>query len=177
MLPQVLSLDRLCLGGLWSEAGYRREFDSPNSDLLALWYQEDPMVQAQLLGFVCLWAIVEEAHITLLAVHPRYRRQGMGQALLWAALQSAHDRGLERATLEVEADNLPAQQLYKKFGFREIGRRRNYYPKTGGDAIILWNNRLHKPDFATLLEKWYQTADAQLASAAWQLTPLLHKRS
>ncbi|CAA9322336.1 Ribosomal-protein-S18p-alanine acetyltransferase [uncultured Microcoleus sp.] len=70
-----------------------------------------------LIGLGCLWAILEEAHITILAIHPRFQGQGLGQALLWALLTKAHYRQLERATLEVRESNLSALSLYHKFGY------------------------------------------------------------
>ena len=105
MLNAVLELDYLCFGGLWTLEGYQRELDSPNSDLIGLFL---PISPPSLLGMGCVWAILEEAHITLLAVHPDYQRQGLGQALLLALLSVACDRGLERATLEVRAANAQA---------------------------------------------------------------------
>jgi len=104
-----------------------------------------------LIGIGCLWAILEEAHITMLAIHPQFQRQGLGQALLWALLKSACDRQLERSTLEVRDSNLAAVCLYKKFGFKEAGRRKRYYQDTGEDALVMWHNSLAKPEFQQYL--------------------------
>ena len=104
-----------------------------------------------LIGVGCLWAILEEAHIILLAIHPSFQRQGLGQALLWALLKSACDRQLERATLEVRDSNLAAVGLYKKFGFKEAGRRKRYYEDTGEDALVMWRSGLEKPEFQQYL--------------------------
>lgn len=172
-LPAAVELDQQCLGGLWTLSGYQRELDSPNSDLLAWRVQESPSpksalnlsVEVQNLDFIappslvgvgCLWAILEEAHITLLLIHPDYQGQGLGQALLYALLKSAWQRQLERATLEVRASNHPALSLYRKFGFKEAGRRRHYYPDTGEDALILWKNGLQYREFEQSLADWYQ---------------------
>ena len=105
-----------------------------------------------LIGLGCLWAILEEAHITILAIHPRFQGQGLGQALLWALLTKAHSRQLERATLEVRDSNLAAVSLYNKFGFKEAGRRKRYYKDTGEDALIMWRSGLEKPEFNQYLE-------------------------
>ncbi|MBD0339786.1 MAG: ribosomal protein S18-alanine N-acetyltransferase [Microcoleus sp. Co-bin12] len=104
-----------------------------------------------LIGLGCLWAILEEAHITILAIHPRFQGQGLGQALLWALLTKAHYRQLERATLEVRDSNLAAVSLYNKFGFKEAGRRKRYYKDTGEDALIMWRSGIEKPDFKLYL--------------------------
>ena len=190
-LNSAVELDRLCFGGLWTIEGYRRELDSPNSDLLGLWMWETedsesahnqagmhhppllpiragtgtPPLQVRagthhppplqvpptLIGLGCLWAILEEAHITILAIDPRFQGQGLGQALLWALLKSANQRQLERATLEVRESNLAAVSLYKKFGFKEAGRRKRYYEDTGEDALVMWCSGLEKPEFQEYL--------------------------
>lgn len=166
MLSAVLELDQLCFDGLWTLEGYQRELESPNSDLISL---SIPVTPAALLGMGCMWTILEEAHITLLAVHPDYQRQGLGQALLLALLTVACDRGLERATLEVRATNQPALALYQKFGFKTAGRRRGYYKDTGEDALILWRGDLQYPQFQQSLAEWEQTIGDRLQAADWDL--------
>lgn len=158
-LPSAVELDRLCFGGIWAIEGYRRELESPNSDLLGLWTWEGAgthhppplQVPRTLIGIGCLWAILEEAHIIMLAIHPQFQRQSLGQALLLALLKSAHDRQLERSTLEVRESNLAAVSLYKKFGFKEAGRRKRYYEDTGEDALVMWRSGLEKPEFQQYL--------------------------
>ena len=167
---------------MWKIDGYRREVDSPNSDLL-IWKRETtnknkektekfkiPTIELdesqeplpEVVGLGCSWAILEEAHITILAVHPDYQSQGLGQALLFALLVSAWERKLERATLEVRVSNQPAIKLYEKFGFKEAGRRKRYYQDTGEDALILWRSALHYPQFEQTLTEWYQQICSRL---------------
>ena len=153
-LAEVVELDRLCFGGLWTLEGYQRELDSPNSDLLVLSLPDALPDRPSVVGLACLWAILEEAHITLIAVHPDYRHQGLGQFLLFSLLQSARKRGLEWATLEVRASNEKAIALYQKFNFQEVGRRRKYYQDNGEDAILLWCKGLQTPEFAEQLNQW-----------------------
>ncbi|MEG4077423.1 ribosomal protein S18-alanine N-acetyltransferase [Microcoleus sp. POL8_C6] len=104
-----------------------------------------------LIGLGCLWAILEEAHITILAIHPSFQGQGLGQALLWDLLKKAHYRQLERATLEVRESNLAAFSLYQKFGFKEAGRRKRYYEDTGEDALVMWRSGIEKTEFLQYL--------------------------
>lgn len=181
-LTAVVELDQQCLGGLWKIDGYRRELDSPNSDLL-IWKREvgnchtEPAERFKLptieidksqkplpevVGLGCLWSILEEAHITIVAIHPDYQGQGLGQALLFALLVSAWERKLERATLEVRVSNKPAITLYEKFGFQEAGRRKRYYQDTGEDALILWRGGLHYPQFEQTLAEWYEQIRSRL---------------
>ena len=179
LLPEAVALDRQCLGGLWTLDGYQRELESPNSDLLVLQPQQilhpqqaSPDFQSPLIGIACLWAILEEAHITVLAIAPQYRHQGLGQALLYALLASAHQRGLEWATLEVRASNLGAIALYQKFGFQEVGKRRNYYQDgdQNEDALILWRKGLQHPEFIQTLKAWQEKIEEQLRRSGWQLS-------
>lgn len=188
LLPAVVELDRECFGGLWTLESYQRELDSPNSDILVLLeddrtsakpvneFSHSPtpplppsLPQPTLLGLGCLWAILDEAHITILAVHPHNRAQGLGMALLTALLSSAKQRGLERATLEVSASNETALSLYQKFGFRIAGRRRGYYQDTGEDALILWQSGLGHPEFDRTLADWDRQVRTRLASSGWNL--------
>lgn len=139
-LPAVVELDRQCLGGLWTMDGYQRELDSPNSELWGI--ARSPQQPQSLIALGCFWAILEEAHITLLAVSPEYRRQGLGTLLLSTLLQKAQARGLERATLEVRSSNQAAIALYQKFGFKIAGTRKKYYQDNQEDALILWLGHL-----------------------------------
>ncbi|WP_096599494.1 ribosomal protein S18-alanine N-acetyltransferase [Calothrix sp. NIES-2100] len=164
-LSAVLELDKACFGGLWTLEGYQRELDSPNSDLLGLF---SPVSSLNLLGMGCFWSILEEAHITILAVHPQYHCQGLGQALLYSLLKTASDRGLERATLEVRASNLAAISLYQKFGFKTAGLRRRYYQDNGEDALILWLGDLQYPQFQTTLHQWQTMVSHRLSKSSWQ---------
>jgi ribosomal-protein-alanine N-acetyltransferase len=151
-LPDVVALDHRCFGGLWSEAAYRREVDSPNSDLLLL--EGDPAVDGAqtVIGIGCSWAILEEAHITILGIAPESRGLGLGKGLLIALLQAAISRGLAHATLEVRASNHVAQSLYRQLGFQIAGERRHYYAD-GESALILWKNGLQYPDFTKTLKR------------------------
>jgi ribosomal-protein-alanine N-acetyltransferase len=79
----------------------------------------------------------DEGHIITFAVHPRWRRQHIGERLLIAFLDLALDRGAHEAMLEVRLSNLPARRLYEKFGFRPVGLRPRYYSDNGEDALIM----------------------------------------
>ena len=150
-LEAILELDKICFGGLWSKVAYEREMDSPNSEIQGIFSSH---TGEKLLGMGCFWSILEEAHITILAVNPQYHRQGMGTALLYSLIKTARDRNLERVTLEVRVSNQAAISLYEKFGFKTAGRRRRYYQDNGEDALILWLGGIHKPDFAETLANW-----------------------
>lgn len=187
-MAAVLQLDQLCLGGLWDDAGYRREIDSPNSDLLVLEPVEDRSTPGSvseinaegsfqgeitplppLIGVGCCWAIVDEAHITLLAIHPSYRRQGFAKAILLELLRRARLRGLQWATLEVRISNTGAIALYQSLGFQCVGERRKYYQDTGESALILWKKGIQTDRFRAELAAWDAACKGTLRKAGWQL--------
>jgi len=162
-VEQILALDQLCFGGIWTKDGYLREIDSPNTSLQLLWLPEELIAEKpKLIGIGCLWSIVDEAHITLLGIHPQYQHQGLGMLLLNSLLQEAKERNLHHATLEVKSSNEKAIQLYKKFGFQIAGTRKNYYPKTGEDAFILWLNWIDQAEFQLKLDGYWQQVGDRL---------------
>jgi len=173
-LPAIVELDKISLGGLWTLEGYKRELDSPSSHFLVLSGELaiGETNSSLLLGFGCFWSILEEAHITLLAIHPGYQGQGMGKLLLYYLMRLAKIQGMERATLEVRVSNGRALSLYQKFGFKEAGKRRRYYQDTGEDALILWQSGLQSPEFTGILREWHQEISDSLASHGWQEKPL-----
>ncbi|GAB4370444.1 MAG: ribosomal protein S18-alanine N-acetyltransferase [Elainellaceae cyanobacterium] len=175
LLPAMVEFDQLCLGGLWTLEGYRRELESPNSDLIILQAVDDrqnnwqPDRQDKILAMGCLWAIADEAHITLLAVHPQYRQQGLGQLVLHKLLTLARQRELRWATLEVRVSNQAAILLYQKFGFETVGQRRRYYQDTGEDALILWAKNLQHSSYGQTLREWQKQIDDRLQQFNWKL--------
>jgi [ribosomal protein S18]-alanine N-acetyltransferase len=171
-LNAVLELDQVCFGGLWSLEGYQRELSSSNSDLIGLYSAASSL---KLLAMGCFWSILEEAHVTILAVDPQFQGQGLGQAMLFCLLRTACDRGLERATLEVRVSNVEAISLYTKFGFKTAGRRRRYYQDNGEDALILWLGDIQHPKFQTQLAQWQILVCDRLRRCGWEIPELIHE--
>ncbi len=85
-----------------------------------------------------MWLILDEAHITNIAVHPRHRGKGIGKALLKGMIDYGISKGIKSFTLEVRESNHAAIALYSRLGFRRAGTRKGYYPDTREDAIIMW---------------------------------------
>jgi [ribosomal protein S18]-alanine N-acetyltransferase len=171
-IAAAVALDQQCLGGLWTTAGYERELANANSLKLVLTghASADTPEQAYFYGMGFAWSILEEAHITLLAVEPAMQGQGFGQVLLWGLLRQARQVGLERATLEVRASNHVALALYAKFGFNKAGKRRNYYSHPTEDGIILWRSGLHLPETEDKLAYQGQELQRKLADQGWRLS-------
>jgi [ribosomal protein S18]-alanine N-acetyltransferase len=111
-------------------------------------------------GFCGLMIVAEDGHITTLTVDPAWHRRSIGTVLLLDQARAAPSLGVRHLTLEVRASNAPAQQLYRRFGFAPVGVRRNYYPETGEDAIVMWARDIDTPEYARRLEG----IDARLGS-------------
>lgn len=94
----------------------------------------------EVIGYAGIWVVLDEAHITTLAVSPKWQGKGIGKALLQHLINEADGKGAVRMTLEVRVSNLKAQELYKKFGFKICGRRPKYYRDE--DAFIMWLEKL-----------------------------------
>ncbi|MDJ0707260.1 MAG: ribosomal protein S18-alanine N-acetyltransferase [Leptolyngbyaceae cyanobacterium MO_188.B28] len=175
-LSDVVALDQRCFGGLWSLDAYQRELASPNSDLIILvassTNNSTNSTEETVVGLGCLWAILEEAHITILAVDPAHQGRGLGKLLLSELLLAAQRRALERATLEVRASNDVALHLYGKLDFRQAGRRRRYY-SDGEDALILWRGGLQTTEFNQQFQKFKQQLESQLDLHGWRLESVI----
>ena len=126
-------MDILCFSAPWSEESFEREIKENH---LAFYIVAE--VDGALAGYAGLWCIVDEGHITNVAVHPDWRRRHIGEALISVLLEHTLKNGIKSHTLEVRASNDPAISLYKKFGFEPAGLRKNYYEDNGEDAIIMW---------------------------------------
>lgn len=120
------------------------------------------------IGLGCYWEIVDESHITVLAIDPIYHRRGLGRWLLINLLEDACRQRLQRATLEVRASNSRALALYESFGFEALGTRKRYYPD-GEDALILWQNRLETSIFQDELAQCRNLVVNRLNAQGWRI--------
>ena len=130
-LADCQELDRRALGGLWSKDQWQRELAEQDRPGLGIWRA------AGLRAMACGWLILDELHITVVAVDPAFRRRGLGRGVLAGLLAHSQAAGARHATLEVAAPNGAARGLYAEMGFQEAGIRRDYY-RNGDDALIQW---------------------------------------
>ena len=130
-VAQVAELERLCFADPWSLNSLLVE--ALNQDAVYLTALRDNLV----LGYVGMHHILDEGHITNLAVSPACRRQGVGRLLLEALIAYAGEEGMAFLTLEVRASNAAAIALYSAFGFTPAGLRRGYYQNPKEDALIM----------------------------------------
>lgn len=100
-----------------------------------------------LLGYGGFWRILEEAHICTLAVRPEWRGRGLGELLLASLIERAMEHEAGVITLEVRASNMKAQNLYQKYGFAVVGRRKGYYSDDGEDALIMTTETVTTPEY------------------------------
>lgn len=118
----------------------------------------------RVVGYAGFWLMVDEAHITAIAVSPVYRGLGLGDLLLLSLIDLAQEMGAHYLTLEVRASNTLAQNLYRKYGFKETGVRRRYYSDDNEDALIMWSDPLESADFREMVERHRRTLLERLRS-------------
>jgi ribosomal-protein-alanine N-acetyltransferase len=165
-IPRVLEIDQLSFPLPWSATSYRYELtQNPNShfwvavtggavrpeavetkpggvlDWLApsRWFRPPapPPPARSVVGYSGFWFILDEAHISTIAVHPDWRGRRVGESLMVAMLEAALDLNAVTATLEVRVTNDRAQNLYRKYHFEMVGRRKHYYRDNGEDALLM----------------------------------------
>ena len=135
-LDEVLFIERASFQTPWSRGAFLYELR--DNQVASCWVARgNDEVRPLVLGYLCAWEIKPELHVTNLAVHPVYLRQGIGRNLLATVLERVRASGFDRALLEVRPSNVEARQLYSAFGFSEIGRRKGYYVDNGEDALVM----------------------------------------
>lgn len=109
-----------------------------------------------ILGYAAMWLMVDEAHLTSIAVKGTYRRRGIGETLLNSIIDLALKLNAQIVTLEVRESNVAAQGLYRKYGFARMGIRRGYYSDDGEDAIIMTAEDIFSPSYQDMLRELKQ---------------------
>ena len=171
-VPTVSAVERIVFTLPWSSAAFTYDLShNPNADYLVLRYLpwsgspsdtnplsrsvrrllKPPRLDPSLLGYGGLWMVVEEGHICTLGLRPEWRGRGLGELLLLGLIERAGERGAEVITLEVRVSNLTAQNLYHKYGFRVIGRRKGYYSDNHEDALIMTTDAIVTPAYRGML--------------------------
>jgi len=131
-LPAVLEIEKQANSAPWSERSFRNELDHEHGIFLVA------LGGGQVVGYGGVWLVVDEAHVTNVAVNPSLRRQGIGRRLMVELLKRAKERGMTCSTLEVRASNEAAIRLYEQLGYKITGHRRGYYPDNREDAAVMW---------------------------------------
>jgi ribosomal-protein-alanine N-acetyltransferase len=109
-------------------------------------------VGRQVVGYAGLMMTLDDGHVTTIAVDPAWHRHKVGTRLLLALAREARRRGATSLTLEVRLANKAAQNLYRRFGFRPVGVRKNYYAETKEDALVMWAEDVSGEEYARILD-------------------------
>lgn len=140
-LDAVSELDQLSFSSPWPKDSFRSELKNPTS-LCRVAEALLPSGTKQIVAAMVTWIILDEAHISTLAVHPAYRRRGIAKHMMIDALGICLEKGVVTVTLEVRAGNEAAQALYKRFGFEIVAVQTAYYSDNHEDAYIMTLERL-----------------------------------
>ncbi|MGM0396891.1 MAG: ribosomal protein S18-alanine N-acetyltransferase [Bacillota bacterium] len=132
-IEEVLKIERATFSTPWSEESFRKEI---MENVLAMYIVAE--VDGKIVGYGGLWKILDEGHITNVAVRKDHRGKGIGDALVMGIVDYCEKSGIPNITLEVRESNKVARSLYKKYGFEDAGRRPGYYTDNKEDAIIMW---------------------------------------
>ena len=147
-LRHVLRIEATVFPEPWSVEVFNSELALRKGRLYrAAW---DGPVMAGYIGFMI---VDDEAHMTTIATAPSHQRSGIASTLIIGCIRTLLSQGVKHLSLEVAANNDPAQELYRRFGFAPVGVRRNYYPVTGQDALVMWAYDIDSEDYGRRLEE------------------------
>jgi ribosomal-protein-alanine N-acetyltransferase len=153
-IDAVMEIEKHCFTTNWSREALMNEIGNPCAFYAVGVSEHGPI------GYGGEWIIMDEAHITTIAVAPEAQGKRFGERLLVALLREARYRGARRATLEVRVSNHVALRLYAKYGFETVAIRRKYYQDTDEDALIMWMNDLFDPSVSWLLNQRFGAEEA-----------------
>jgi ribosomal-protein-alanine N-acetyltransferase len=200
-IPRVIEIERLAYPSPWPPSAYRKELQDndyasyivardllvPSSEstpqppvsprrfpLSLLSGRPSPSTRpglASIVGFAGLWLVVDQAHVTTIAVHPDYRGRGVGELMLARLIDIAYEKAVLSITLEVRVSNYVAQSLYRKYSFLEQGIRRKYYSDNREDALIMCTPLIHDPMYRQQFLRNKAALQARLGAEADPLPP------
>jgi ribosomal-protein-alanine N-acetyltransferase len=151
-LRYVLPIEATVFPEPWSVAVFNSELALRHGRLYrAAWVGEE------MAGYIGFLIVDDEAHITTIATAPAHQRSGVASALIIDGIRTLLASGVKHLSLEVAANNEPAQALYRRFGFAPVGVRKNYYPVTGEDALVMWAYDIDSPEYAQRLDELAQS--------------------
>ncbi len=137
----VMRIEALSFSTSWPPSAFQSELGDNKLAHYFVGRTGDPQT-GEIVGYGGIWVILEDSHITTIAVHPQWRGKKHGEALLVHLLHEAIERGASWITLEARESNTVAQALYKKYGFTIVSTRRAYYSDNGENAVVMWAGHL-----------------------------------
>lgn len=135
----IVKIEKLCFSQPWS---HQAMYEELTQNKLAFYLVGE--IEGQVAGYAGLWWVVDEGHITNVAVRPEFRKRGIAKGIIQLLLDFTEKEGIMSHTLEVRRSNEAAKHLYANFGFTEEGVRKGYYQDDNEDAIIMWRKTENK---------------------------------
>jgi [ribosomal protein S18]-alanine N-acetyltransferase len=145
-IPAVLHIETLSFQSTWPANAFANEL---RDNKLAHYFVG--RVDGRIVAYGGIWVILEDSHVTTIAVHPEMRGQRLGEEMLVHLLDEAIERGASWITLEVRETNDVAQRLYRKYGFTVVSTRRGYYSDNNESALVMWAGNLKGALYASRL--------------------------
>ncbi len=145
-IPAVLAIESLSFTSAWPTNAFQNEL---RDNKLAHYFVG--RIDGRIVAYGGIWVILEDSHITTIAVHPEFRGRRLGEEMLVHLLDEAIERGASWITLEVRETNDVAQRLYRKYGFTVVSTRRGYYSDNNESAQVMWAGNLRGTLYAARL--------------------------
>ncbi|MBI3287560.1 MAG: ribosomal protein S18-alanine N-acetyltransferase [Chloroflexi bacterium] len=166
-IEEVMAIERLSFPNPWPASAYRYELEhNPRAHYYVARSQPAPQsslgwggntrgvgTASPLVGYGGFWYVAEEAHISTIAVHPEHRGRGLGELLLASMIEKAISLEAAEVTLEVRVSNQVAQELYRKYAFHQVGRRRGYYTDNHEDALLMSLGEVRRSSYRQRFEE------------------------
>lgn len=154
-LDEVMIIEALAYGEHhWSRDSFVAEVTNPIAS-----YNYAINQDGKYAGYMGLWKIIDEAHVTNLAVHPDFQGKSVAKLLLLNAINECYKEKIKYLTLEVRVSNTPAIKLYESFGFKSLGVRKKYYQNNNEDALIMWSENIFNQSYKDRIEEIKQKVE------------------
>ena len=157
-IEQVIEIESEVYGEHhWSKSAF---YDEMQNNLAK--YYVAKTLDGELVGYAGTWHIIDEGHITTIAVKKSHQRQHIGEAMIIKILEDCYSAGVKYLTLEVRVSNEPAIALYTKYGFNSLGTRKGYYQNNNEDALIMWTENIFYDKFKSIFNENKKNLKIQL---------------
>jgi ribosomal-protein-alanine N-acetyltransferase len=154
-LRHLMQIENVVFPEPWTPAVFNSELALRKGRLYRAAWDGDTMA-----GYIGFFIVDDEAHMTTIATAPAYQRHGIATTMIIDSLTTLRGDGVKHISLEVAANNEPAQTLYRRFGFAPIGVRKNYYPVTGQDALVMWVYDIDSEEYTRRLDELSESTGA-----------------
>ena len=157
-IDDVIAIEQSAYGNHhWSKDSFLSELSNELAKYFSVFNEEK-----KLIAYCGCWQILEEAHITNIAVAPEYRRRHIGELLLKTIIDECYKNMVKFITLEVRVGNISAISLYEKYGFKSLGIRKGYYQDNNEDALIMWTENIFYDKFKKIYEENINNLDGKI---------------